>query len=227
MGRPHIFIMSRWMLLLAALPLVACASASPLSASEASATAALEDDVEDTAVQQTFTVGGFVSGLVAIGLVLENNHQGAIALSKDGMFVFLSPVRAGSPYSVTIAQQPDGQTCKVLDGEGTVTTNVTSVTVTCTDDQRTLEGSVTGLTGNVVLSNGEDLVSVLGDGIFTLPARVAIGVAFDVEVFAQPTDPPQTCVVTGGQGRMTSEGTSMKVACAVAVEDAAPTPAAN
>lgn len=80
--------------------------------------------------QRAFSLGGTVSGVSAVGLVLES--RGAeIAVSKDGSFVFPGKITTGSSYAVTIEQNPDGETCVLENAAGTVDAADVSVKVTC------------------------------------------------------------------------------------------------
>ena len=79
----------------------------------------------------SYTVGGTVSGLSGT-LVLNDNGGDALSLTANGAFTFATPVVTGSPYNVTVASSPAGQTCTVSNGSGTVGSgNVTTVVVTC------------------------------------------------------------------------------------------------
>ncbi|WP_423459907.1 midcut-by-XrtH protein [Ottowia sp. VDI28] len=85
----------------------------------------------------TYTVGGIISGLAAgESLVLQNNGADNLAqCSGDSSFTFSTPVAEGSPYNVTVLQQPAGQTCTVSNGSGVMNgANVTNVIVNCTAD---------------------------------------------------------------------------------------------
>lgn len=79
-----------------------------------------------------YTIEGNVSGVSAAGLVLCNNAADSLRVPADGHFSFAGRVPAGSPYAVTVATQPAGQTCTVTNGTGTANANVGSVIVTCT-----------------------------------------------------------------------------------------------
>ena len=66
-------------------------------------------------------------------MVLQNN--GANDLSVGGSatsFQFISQVTAGATYSVRVKQHPIGLVCNLTNISGTVTANVTNITVTCT-----------------------------------------------------------------------------------------------
>ena len=77
-------------------------------------------------------------------------------------------------------------------------------------------GVVTGLSGSglVLQDNGGNSLPVSADGPFTFANKVTSGTAYTVTVYAQPTNPAQTCVITNASGTMASGsvGTVM-VAC--------------
>jgi hypothetical protein len=80
----------------------------------------------------SYTIGGTVSGLSGT-VVLNDNGGDVLSVTANGAFTFPTPVLSGSPYNVTVANAPAGQTCAVSNGSGTVGSgNVTSVVVTCT-----------------------------------------------------------------------------------------------
>lgn len=81
-----------------------------------------------------YTVGGTVSGLTGT-VSLLNNGGDALSVTSNGSFTFLTSLGDGSAYAVTVGTQPDGQTCAVSSGSGTITgADVTDVSVTCADD---------------------------------------------------------------------------------------------
>ena len=71
-----------------------------------------------TPLADTYTVGGTVTGLTGEGLLLQNNGADLLGIESDGPFAF--PAVDGSAYDITVAQQPTGQTCHVINGTGTV-----------------------------------------------------------------------------------------------------------
>lgn len=76
-----------------------------------------------------FTIGGTLSGLpTATTVGLRNNGADDLTLSTNGAFTFATPVE---PYAVTVQTQPVGATCRVSNGTGTATANVSNVDVTC------------------------------------------------------------------------------------------------
>src|SRR6185295_17593273 len=76
------------------------------------------------------TIGGTVNGLVGT-VVLQNNGGDNKSISGNGSFTFATSMSAGSAYNVTILTQPGGATCTLSNATGTVSVNVTTITVSC------------------------------------------------------------------------------------------------
>lgn len=120
---------------------------------------------------------------------------------------------------MTVKTQPSTpvQTCVVANGSGTVgNANVTNVTVTCTTNEYTVGGTVTGLsgTGLVLQNNLGDDRAIAADGSFTFATSVASGAAYSVTVKTQPSAPYQTCIVTNATGTIAAANvTNVAVAC--------------
>jgi hypothetical protein len=93
--------------------------------------------VQVTCVTRTFTVGGNVARYLVPSyygqMVLANGADQFDALPGTTTFAFPTPVASGQTYAVTIQNQPDGQSCQLTNGTGTVGAGpVTSVQVNCT-----------------------------------------------------------------------------------------------
>ena len=77
-------------------------------------------------------------------------------MTANGSFTFGTQLAGGAAYAVTVQTNPSGQTCTVASGSGTIASaNVTNVAVTCTANAATYSvgGSVSGLSGTVVLQD--------------------------------------------------------------------------
>ncbi|WP_455222932.1 hypothetical protein, partial [Kaarinaea lacus] len=166
----------------------------------------------------TYTIGGSVSGLTGAGLVLQNNTGDDLVILSNGDFSFSSELLADSNYVVTVLNQPTNpsQTCEVNNGNGIATQDITSIAVTCTTNNYTIGGSVTGLVGSglVLQNNGGDDLSITGNGDFTFDSPVASGSSYNVTVGVHPESPNQTCVVINGSGDVIDQDiTSVIVSC--------------
>ena len=159
----------------------------------------------------TSTIGGTVTGLSGT-VVLQNNLGNNLSVAADGNFNFTTPLASGAAYNVTVLTSPQGQTCTVTNGAGTVGgANVTNVTVNC---GFTIGGTVSGLSGTIVLNNGVDpgTFSVSANGSFTFPTSVGANRSYGVTVQGQP--PGQTCSVVNGTGTVTNANiTNVAVTC--------------
>ena len=165
-----------------------------------------------------YTVGGTVSGLSGT-VVLQDNGGDNLSVTANGSFTFATALATGSAYAVTVQANPSGQTCTVSGGSGSVASaDVTNVAVTCTNNSTTgsdytVGGTVSGLSGTVVLQdNGGDNLSVTANGSFTFATALATGSAYAVTVQANPSG--QTCTVSGGSGTVASANvTNVGVTC--------------
>ncbi|WGL15552.1 hypothetical protein PVT68_12305 [Microbulbifer bruguierae] len=101
------------------------------SSAEYTFTLSAERSLTANFVANEYRIGGTVSGLVG-ALVLRNNGGDDLIVEADGSFSFSAPVVHGEGYSVTVAEQPDGQACTVAQGSGAVSAaDVTGISVTC------------------------------------------------------------------------------------------------
>lgn len=156
---------------------------------------------------QTFSVGGTVSGLSGT-LILQNNGGDNLTLTGDGDFVFSEALEDGADYSVTVLTHPDGQVCTISNGSGVVAgANVTNIEIACSASAYTLGGTVSGLSGTVVLQNSDSQeVSVSAEGSFQFANALADGSSYSVSVLTQPDS--QTCSVTNASGTIDDEDVS-------------------
>jgi hypothetical protein len=170
-------------------------------------------------VTNTLSVGGTIAGLTGSGLVLTNNGGNDIVIAPGSTtFAFAAPIPSGGSYNVAIKTQPSGpsQTCSVSGGTGTVVSGaVTSVVVNCGTNTHTVGGTVSGLTGTVVLqNNGGNDRPLTANGSFAFSTPIVSGGTYAVTVKTQPTN--QTCQITNGAGTVGAGNvTSIAVACAV------------
>ncbi|HTJ93358.1 MAG TPA: beta-propeller fold lactonase family protein [Pararobbsia sp.] len=83
-------------------------------------------------------VGGMVYGLANdTSLKLFNNSSELVTVNENGAFAFASPVPKDTRFDVTVAVQPQGQSCRVERAQGHVdTSSVSSVEVHCVARQQ-------------------------------------------------------------------------------------------
>ncbi|MCG8489156.1 MAG: FG-GAP repeat protein [Chromatiales bacterium] len=87
-----------------------------------------------------YRIGGLVTGLTGSGLVLQNNGSDDLNITANGDFSFPTLLEPGNDFLVTIATQPSGQTCSVVNGSGTLNDReLTQVVISCPLDAVTPE----------------------------------------------------------------------------------------
>lgn len=159
-------------------------------------------DVAVTCTDQPYRIGGSVTGLAGT-LILRNNGGDDLSVTSDGGFQFATALHYGASYAITRLSQPAGQTCTLTNATGMVaTSDVTNIDITCSTNAYTVGGTVSGLTGTLVLrNNGADDLTVTTNGAYTMPTPVASGSPFAIAPGVQPVG--QTCSVlnpVGGVG---------------------------
>ncbi|MBI1909064.1 MAG: hypothetical protein HYS22_02715 [Deltaproteobacteria bacterium] len=160
------------------------------------------------------SVGGTLSGLSGT-VVLQNNGGDDLTLTANGPFTFPSELPDGTSYTITVSTQPATQTCSVARGVGTIKgANVTNVSVVCSKDTYSVGGTLSGLSGTVVLQNNSgDNLTLTANGSFTFPTVLADGADYAVTILTQPSG--QTCAVSSASGTMSGANvTGVTVACA-------------
>ena len=149
------------------------------------------------------SVGGTVTGLTVGTLTLNNGYSSVTLPTNTSTFNFTARVPTGYGFlTVVTAKSPD-LTCRVTNGSGVATADVTNVLVACVPNQ-TLSGNVSGLSaGGLVLANGSDTVSVpVNTAPFVFPTKIGDGFAYGVTVLTQPTG--LNCTVANGVGTMST-----------------------
>lgn len=168
------------------------------------------DDDDGGGNPATYSIAGAITGLSAPGLVLQNGATTIPVASGATQVTVAGSVDAGATYAVTVQTQPAGLTCVVANGSGTVTGNVTNITVTCTAVSTatySIGGTITGYagTGLTLRLNGQtdtafNSTPASGATTFTFAAKLTSGINYSVGVAAQPTGPVQNCTITNGGG---------------------------
>ena len=90
-------------------------------------------NISAVCTDNSYTVGGTISGLIGGTAILLNNGGNNLNLSVNGAFTFTSYIAEGSSYNVTIFTNPPGQICTIANESGTIAgANINNVSVTCT-----------------------------------------------------------------------------------------------
>lgn len=171
--------------------------------------------VSVSCANNSFSLGGSITGLTSGGLVLATGAQTLNVAANTSAFTFGTPLASGSSYSVTVQQQPTGQVCTVSNGSGSMASaSVNAVSVSCSTSQFSLGGGVTGLTSaGLVLSTGTQTLAVPANASsFSFTNSFGPGTAYTVSVQTQPAG--LTCTVSSGTGVIVASNvTSVSVAC--------------
>ncbi|MCK5689759.1 hypothetical protein KAI87_10845 [Myxococcota bacterium] len=152
-----------------------------------------------------YSVGGQLSGLEGIGLVVQNNGGDDLIFTENGAFTFGSKLADGAAWSVTVLAAPTdpSQSCEVIDGSGVVDgVDITNITIECTTDSFLVGGTLSGLAGKnfVLQNNGEDNRILSENGAFTFFGQITDGNTYDVSILAMPIELSQSCVLENGNG---------------------------
>jgi|HubBroStandDraft_2_1064218.scaffolds.fasta_scaffold12633_2 hypothetical protein len=173
-----------------------------------------------TCVTNTYSVGGAISGLAGVGLVLQDNATDDLGAGASSAFTFPTKIASGKAYAVTVKSQPTSpsQTCTPTTASGTITNAaVTNVAVTCITNTYSVGGTVTGLvgTGMILEDNSAGDLTISGNGGFTFATAIASGSTYNVTVLTQPGGPTQACSVSSASGTVTNGAvTTVAVNCA-------------
>lgn len=172
-------------------------------------------------INPTFTVGGSAAGLTANeSATLLNNGGDVLSVSSNGTFTFSTGLAAGNSYDVTVQSAPPGVTCTISNGSGTIaSSNVTSISLTCSTTANTVGGVVFGLgTGQSVtlLDNGADPLTVTSNGGFTFSTKLANLSSYDVTVQSGSTG--ASCSVSNGSNIVYANVTQVVVSCGADTE---------
>ncbi|HBR60501.1 MAG TPA: hypothetical protein DEA86_08695, partial [Deltaproteobacteria bacterium] len=177
---------------------------------------ASENTDSSSSSSPTYSIGGTVTGLSGV-LVIQNNSADYTVIEQTGAddisFTFQDRVSSGSTYSVSVKLQPNTQTCTVSDASGTTSQNISNITITCTGASYNVSGTVSGLTGSVVLqNNGTDNLTVI-NGSFSFTNKINKGSAYNVTVKTQPS--PFICSAANNRGLASDNMSSVSIVCAV------------
>jgi len=173
-----------------------------------------------TKTTPTDTIGGVVVGLTGSGLVLQNGSD-TLAVTANGSFVFPTAVPGGAQYSVSVLTPPikPYEDCAVLNGQGTTgSADVTNIGIVCTvnnSSTHTISGTITGVTGTIVLeNNGRDDLTLTADGAFKFPLPIPSGSSYDVTTKSATGLLSQACTFANATGMVgDSDITNVAITC--------------
>jgi hypothetical protein len=149
----------------------------------------------------TFGITATVSGLNGT-VVLQRNAANDVTVTANGTVTLGTGLSSGAAYTITVLTQPGNpaQTCAVANGTGTLTANVSNVTVTCTNIPLALSSSTpannaTGVSRTVspVLTFSRTL-----DAATVIPANITLtSAAGGQTILLNPAGATATVTVAG------------------------------
>ncbi|PJC99035.1 hypothetical protein GQ37_007295 [Janthinobacterium sp. BJB1] len=167
---------------------------------------------------------GQVVNLAKDGLILLNNGESLPISANQTSFVFTKLVNTDDRYDITIAQQPKGAVCTIINGSGKASSySVTTAQVTCQTNTYALSGAITGLNaGGLRLVMGSNGISPLAGATSYEFKTVADGAPYSISIRTQPTG--QTCRFQGSKSADGSDtvGTMGSAATTAATLDCTP-----
>lgn len=168
------------------------------------------------------TLGGTVTGLASgRQFILLSGAGTQVTLKSNGNFTFPDRLPSGAKYSLSVAEQPTGQSCRIINDNNSAETNglradALNITIVCSENGVSVGGQVFGLPpgGSVTLGNGpQSVVTSTANGAFALPVKLPMGASYAVTVLTQPLG--STCSVVNGSGTTPATAvTSVEVRCA-------------
>lgn len=153
-----------------------------------------------TCVLNQYSVALDLTGGQSQSLEFELNGSVPLTVSTDSVVAFTGLYDSGSAYS--IAQVGFGSVgqerlCTVTSASGVIAGNNLTLSTSCVAAYP-VSVSVTGLAGELQLSNGAQQLTISGDGTFPFLVPLLDGASYNVLVAAHPAG--QSCFVEAGAG---------------------------
>ena len=152
----------------------------------------------------TYTVGGTVSGLVGIGLVLRDNGGDNLAVTANGAFSFATGLADGAAYAVTVSTQPSEPDADLRRHRRRTEPWPPRISRTSQSPARptptpSAARSRAWRDRIVLRDNGGDDLAVTANGTFTFATPLASGAAYSVTVFADIPPRPASSPAAAGR----------------------------
>lgn len=168
-----------------------------------------------------YSVSVNVTGLTTgKSVTLQINNGESLKVEANGSFPFVNQLPNGRNYNVVVVIHPDGMTCSVSNGSGTVNgADVTNIGVSCEPiaSTYTIGGTVSGLMSGkslVLQNNGGNDITVTTEGSFTFAAQSKTGAVYNVTVATAPAN--QSCTVINGSGFVGQAAvTNISIVCVI------------
>lgn len=163
------------------------------------------------ATQASYAVGGVVSGLAGEVTLRDASGQ-ELTLRGNGTFRLATPLPQGTPYAISVARHPVGQTCTASNNVGRVDGEVADIRVDCATTTYPIAVNVQGLVADaVVTSSLGDAVTVHANGSVTLTRPVPYGQSYTLAV----QSPGQACAFDTASGTAQGQALAATLTCSV------------
>ena len=179
--------------------------------------------------------GATVSDAVSLSsTATDNAYMGGVTFWYDSTKIGSEITATTSPdtytsnwNSTSVSNGSHTLSAVARDAAGNYATSSVTVTVDNTVHTYTIGGTISGLSGTVVLQNNSgDNKSISANGSFTFATGLHNADAYSVTVLTQPAG--QTCSVSTGSGTVSAANvTSISVACTTNPVTPTPTPVAS
>lgn len=136
------------------------------------------------------TAQGVSQPVATNGLVLQNGSDNLSVPVGATTFKFGNSISYGTAYDIKVLKNPDNMTCSVVNGSGSAGhTASISASVICTQNTYSIGGTVTGITGDYVVtltngSTGGQAALTKDTPNFTFGTPIAVGQAYGVSVLS-------------------------------------------
>lgn len=153
---------------------------------------------------KTYNISGTISDLNGT-LKFSLNNNSTQSFNTNGAFNFSVSLDSGENYQLVIATQPAGQTCGhnalSISRDNDAETNISGVTITCTNNVYTVGGSVSGLSGTLQINlNTGNTLDITGNGTFSFLTQVEYSSDYQVDIVSTP--PGMQCNISNNSGVM-------------------------
>lgn len=182
---------------------------------------------------KTFTVSGTLSGLNSgqtVKLAMnDGQNDSLLSLNADGSFIFAQKLPEGADYAITVEQQPNNETCSVLNGTGAfISTDINNIGVSCVNNNSPQLIKISGLYASGLTDNQQATIILNGDTktaikltnkstSFTFSNAILQGKKFAVTIDRNGTTASLNCSVDNGSGIAYKNMPPVLVACGTPV----------
>jgi len=164
---------------------------------------------------KSYSITGIVRGLTGT-VVINNNGIENLTITKNGYFTFTNAIASGESYNIKVLTNPSDQICTTSLNVGVVSDrDITNVDIRCSSNVFTVGGTISGLSGDVILQNNSgDELTLSADGSFTFSESIANQAGYNVSIKTNPEG--QICTASNNSGTIAASNvTSVNIICSI------------